>query len=249
VAFPLSAYIDMLEVLRSQGYALGPVKRYWTGYARPFLFLRHDVDRLTHRAVAMARAEKDAGFLSTFYFRCRQGCVFPDQAIRAISDLGHEVGYHYEVMTRCHGDIQKARSLFSRELASLRELAEVVTVAAHGSPLSSVSNLFFSDGMDRAALGLFGEPQVDFDFSDVFYVTDTGGLFGSPHNRRDWSNGKNLRNPTPPVALPAILHPGKEPVVLLTTHPERWPEANAAVWAHSVVDWGVNALKTWRAKK
>ena len=245
MAFPLSDYMDMLRALRGLGYDAGPVKQYWGEYPEPFIFLRHDVDRFSGRAVRMAQAESKAGFLSTYYFRCRPGGVFPEKAVREIAVMGHEIGYHYDVMTQAKGNTEHARILFREELARLRELAEVATVAAHGSPLSRFSNMRFSEGLDLESLGLLGEPQVHMDFSRVFYVTDTGGIFGSPHNRRDWSNGKNLRNPTSPNDLPGVLQPRTEPLVLITTHPERWPEGNAAVALHSIFDWLVNGLKTW----
>ena len=102
--------------------------------------------------------------------------------------------------------------------------------------------------MDRAALGLLGEPQTDFVCSRVLYITDTGGVFGSPHKRRDWSPGKNLRDPMPPEALGRWLRPEREPLVLLTTHPERWPESPAAARMHGALDWGVNFVKRLRSR-
>lgn len=249
MAFPLSDYLGMLSALAGAGYHFGPVRRYWESWAPPFIFLRHDVDRFVNRAVRMAEAEHDAGFSSTYYFRCRPTGRFPEEAIRKTASLGHEVGYHYEVFTRAKGNEELALRLFREELASLRAIAEVVTVAAHGSPLSLYSNMHLTNFLDLTALGLLGEPQVHMDFSRMLYVTDTGGVFGSPNNRRDWSDGKNLRTPTAPQLLPEVIHPETEASVLISTHPERWPEGHAAVILQRALDWGANTLKTWRGGK
>ena len=246
MAFPLSDYVHMLHALREAGYHFGPVRRYWEPWTSPFIFLRHDVDRFVSRAVRMAEAEHDAGFSSTYYFRCRPGGRFPDDAIRKIAALGHEIGYHYEVVARAKGNEELANRLFCEELASLRATTEVVTVAAHGSPLSCYSNMQYSNALDLPALDLLGEPQVHMDFSRILYITDTGGVFGSPHNRRDWAGGKNLRTPTPPHFLLEVIQPETEAFVLLTTHPERWPKGRAAVMLQRALDWSANTLKTWR---
>ncbi|HQM33758.1 MAG TPA: hypothetical protein PKX85_14510, partial [Candidatus Hydrogenedentes bacterium] len=82
----------------------------------------------------------------------------------------------------------------------------------------------------------------------VLYVTDTGGIFGSPHNRRDWSPGKNLREPMTPATLGRWLCPEREPLVLLTTHPERWPESRTAAEVHGALDWGINLMKRLRSR-
>ena len=55
MAYRLKRYLSLLDALRRKGYAMGPVRRYFEGAEAPFVFLRHDVDRLPGRAVAMAR--------------------------------------------------------------------------------------------------------------------------------------------------------------------------------------------------
>ncbi|MGI6460501.1 MAG: hypothetical protein ACOX5J_10485 [Candidatus Hydrogenedentales bacterium] len=246
MAFPLAQYRALLANLLERSYSLLPVRAYFEEYSKPTVFLRHDVDRFPGRAVRMARMERELDVRATYYFRSSAGGQFPEAAIRKVAALGHEIGYHYEVVTRHGADSAEALEAFARDVSALRELADVKTVAAHGSPLSGTSNIGYAQGLDRAALGLLGEPQTDFDFSRVIYITDTGGIFGSPHNRRDWSPGKNLREPMTPEALARWLHPEREPLVLLTTHPERWPESRAAANVHAVLDWGVNVMKRLR---
>ena len=243
VAFPLGDYVALLAGLRDKGYALGPVARYFEGVEAPFVFLRHDVDRLPARAAAAARAEHELGLCATYYFRCDANQRFPEAAIREVAALGHEVGFHYETAVRVRGDVAALAELFAIELAALRRIAEVKTIAAHGSPLSRHSNMDSAPLLNYRALGIVGDPREDFDFSKVMYITDTGGVFGSPNNRRDKVNGRQWATPTPPRALFGQLDPMHEPHVLLSTHPERWATGAFGTLAASTLDAGINIAK------
>ena len=56
----------------------------------------------------------------------------------------------------------------------MRAIVPVKTICMHGSPLSRVSNLDLWKRYDYRELGIIGEPYLDIDFDDVFYLTDTG---------------------------------------------------------------------------
>ena len=88
------------------------------GYGFHSLVLRHDVDLLPQNSFRTARLEAEKGMLGVYYFR-----AVPDSwdegIIREIAALGHEVGYHYESLTTCDGDIDKAYEDFCKNLASL----------------------------------------------------------------------------------------------------------------------------------
>ena len=243
MAYPLGDYIALLAGLRDKGYALGPVVRYFDGVDAPFVFLRHDVDRLPARAAAAARAEHGLGLCATYYFRCDDRQRFPEASIREVAGLGHEIGFHYETAVRVKGDAAALAGLFGAELAALRRVAEVKTIAAHGSPLSRHSNMDSAPHLNYRALGIAGDPREDFDFSRVMYITDTGGVFGSPNNRRDRVDGRQWAKPTPPRALIGQLDPAREPLVLLSTHPERWAAGALGTLAASALDAAINIAK------
>ena len=243
VAFLLRDYVELLLALQNKGYSLGPVKDYFLGYTPPFIFLRHDVDRFSARALNMATAERCIGVTSTYYFRSGSGGEFPCEHIMSIASMGHEIGFHYESVTRDRGDRGYAVELFEKDLASLRRIADVKTVAAHGSPLSKFCSMGYSATMDLERLELLGEPGVGFDFSKVLYVTDTGGVFGSSNNLRDWSNGRNLGKPVTPWELGVMLRPRSEPSVLVNSHPERWPSSRAGLIQARLMDGLANLMK------
>ena len=225
MAFLLSTYGDLLRELLEKGFRFGPISAYFEAASPPFIFLRHDVDRISSRAVHMAAAERDLGIKATYYFRCDSHMLFPEEDIRFVVDLGHEIGFRYETVARLEWRTDEVLDRFCQELAALRALADVRTVTAHGPPLSQLPTVRFAKKLDLGKLGIVGDPAVDIDFSKVLYITETGGVFGSRANRRDWSGGKNLRDPTPPSVLGKTLDPGQEPFVVLSTHPERWPLA------------------------
>lgn len=243
MAFPLSAYINLLHDLREKGYRLGPIGEYFEGVAAPFIFLRHDVDRFSSRAVHMARGEQVMGVKATYYFRCDDRLRFPEENIRFVAEMGHEVGFHYETVVRMNAEPDRVMERFAQELAALREIAAVKTVTAHGSPLAKLSNVGYTKMLDLAKFGLVGDPAVNIDFSRVLYVTDSGGVYGSSNNLRDWSAGKNLRRPTPPRELAEALDPVGEPLVVLSSHPERWPIGFVGVMQARATDLAVNMLK------
>ena len=86
----------------------------------------------------MAELEHGLGIQSTYYFRVLY--TFKPEIIGKIRDLGHEVGYHYEVLSKANGDYEKAVELFEQELSEFRKIVDVKTISMHGSPLSRYDN-------------------------------------------------------------------------------------------------------------
>lgn len=244
MAYPLGSYSAMLRGLRSKGFEFAPVRRYFeSSHEGPIAYVRHDVDRLAARAVAMAEAEATEGLASTYYFRCDAHGRFPDAAIRRVAALGHEAGFHYECLTRSDGELATAIEQFEKELEALRLVTEVRTITAHGKPLSKWSNMDFTRALDMERSGLLGDGAFSVDFDDILYVTDTGGKYGSPHNVRDRVPGRNWELPSSPDQLAQRLDPRQHPRVLLNSHPERWPDGLVGLAAAAATDMAVNAAK------
>lgn len=243
MAHRLTDYTHMLRGLLAKGYRIGAVRDYFERVEPPCVFLRHDVDRLVFRAVNMAAAERDLGVRATYYFRCNAAMRFPEQAIRRTAEMGHEVGFHYETVVRMKGVATDVLRRFSEELAALRRIAVVTTATAHGSPLSKLSNMGYTRSLDLAQFGLAGDPAISIDFNRALYASDTGGTYGSRHNYRDWSDGRNLASAMSPVELADWLDPGREPVVVISSHPERWATTSTGLWQARATDALVNLLK------
>ncbi|MDY0385773.1 MAG: hypothetical protein RBT65_01305 [Methanolobus sp.] len=180
--FTLSKYRELLEAIRSTKYGTTAVHDYIVSPMDRCIILRHDVDRAVDRNLAMARLEAEFGIRSTYYFRHVKD-VFIPAAIQEVAELGHEVGFHYEVMDKAKGDVQKALEIFKTELHELRQYADVTTACMHGNPLASWSNRDMWKDNDFRDFGLIGEPYFSIDYSKVLYLTDTG---------RTWAD-RNIR--------------------------------------------------------
>jgi hypothetical protein len=102
------------------------------------LALRHDVDSRLDSAVELARLEHERGLRATYFvLHTAPYWSGPDllPRLRRIQDLGHEVGFHNDLVTvqRVHGG--DPGEVLRRELGRLRAGGiDVVGTAAHGSP-------------------------------------------------------------------------------------------------------------------
>jgi hypothetical protein len=180
--FTLAKYEELIKTIESTEYISMPVLDYLLSPGKRCIILRHDVDRAVDRNLAMARLEAEYGVKSTYYFRHVKG-VFIPAAIEEVADLGHEVGFHYEVMDKAKGDKEKALEIFETELGELRKYAKVKTACMHGNPFASWSNRDLWTNQNFKNFGIIGEPYFSIDYSKVLYLTDTG---------RTWAD-RNIR--------------------------------------------------------
>jgi hypothetical protein len=90
-------------------------------------------------ALQFARIQHELGIAGTYYFRFLPN-HFSKDIIREIASLGHEIGYHYDDLSHCHGNYEEALKRFEKNLATLREIAPVTTICMEGAPLSKWDN-------------------------------------------------------------------------------------------------------------
>jgi hypothetical protein len=226
------------------GYSVQSVDEYLREPASRVVLLRHDIDRNPYNAVEMARLECHLGIRSTYYVRKVRG-VYSSELLTTLGNLGHEVGYHYEVLAKARGDMQKALGIFEAELAELRQFVEVNTAAMHGSPLTPWNNLQIWQHMEPRELAL-GEPYLDIDYQRVAYYTDTG---------RSWdATATNLRDRVDSgQARFAQVHTTDELIALVAqrstaqlciqTHPERWNASPMGLLRSATMDHAASLAK------
>lgn len=209
--------------------------------------IRHDVDLRPDYSLRVAKVEAEMGVQATYYFRSMHFTSHAD-TIRAIVALGHTAGYHYECLTTCQGDIEAAYNDFCHNLAKLRELADVRTACAHGSPRSPWNSQDIWNQHDIRALGIDYEPMMDTDFSTTLYLTDTGRRWDGykvsvrdkvPQYQKRWAEQGLVFHSTDDIihALNDINHPIHHYKLLINTHPQRWMPVG--------VRWGVEAVGQW----
>ena len=104
--FTLEKYKELCLALLDSGYTPLTVYSYLVLEGKKknnnnkLVVLRHDIDRKLGNALRMAELEHELGIQSTYYFRVPY--TFKPEIIGKIHDLGHEVGYHYEVLSKAN---------------------------------------------------------------------------------------------------------------------------------------------------
>ena len=189
--------------------------------------LRHDVDKRPGNSLRTARIEAEMGLKGIYYFRVS---TMERETIREIASLGHEIGYHFESLATCGGDVDAAYGDFKRNLEKLREIAPVRSICMHGSPRSPFDSRDIWRKYDYRTLGIETEPYLDTDFSKVFYLTDTGRRWDGykvsvrdkvPEYQDKWTSEGLVFHSTDDVI--GGLESGRIPQrLMLTVHPQRW---------------------------
>ena len=193
------------------------------------VILRHDVDVSAEKALRMAKLERKVGVKSTYYFRYPK--TFNPKIMKEIESMGHEVGYHYEVLDKAKGDHEQAIRLFGQELAEFRKHVDVKTISMHGGVLTKYDNRDLWKKHDFKDFGIIGEAYLSLDFNKIKYFTDTG---------RDWSGRYSIKDNTGVVGhregikntcdLIRMLEDEKHQLICITTHPKRWSD-NYLEWS------------------
>ena len=243
--FSIHLYEELLAGIGRAGWKVFTLAEYFERLQAPesFLILRHDVDRRPKRALRMALAENSCGIRSTYYFRANPR-VFRTDIVSKIASMGHEIGYHYEVLDKADGRVPLAKQLFTEELTKMRSITDVKTASMHGNPLSPWDNRDFWRSHHPTEFGLAGEAYISMDEGDLVYMTDTGGGW---NRTRD-----NVLDHLPSLPMPAfrstreLMHSlGKEGFrkVYLQVHPNRWTDGPLEWAAQRAEDLVLNGLK------
>jgi hypothetical protein len=240
--FTLKRYETLIHCFIRQGYLCSPVLEFakQVSFDGKILVLRHDVDKKPSLALQMAQLEHRLRVHSTFYFTYTE--QKSDLAIiKEINKLGHEIGYHYNELSVCRGDTEKAYELFSKHLARMRNYSDIQSLCMDGTPWSVYDNRHLWNHYDYKSMGLQVEPYLDLDFSEMLYLTDTG---------RSWDNSKfNVRDKVVSKVkvecktsrdLMDLLEKGKLPArIMINAHPERWTN-HPTTW---LLEWGLQPIK------
>ena len=239
--FTPSTYRRLLTALKENGYEFFTFEEYCSGEkSDKVVILRHDVDKKPANSLALAEIEASLGIHATYYFRIVPESNQPD-FIRRIADLGHEIAYHYEDLTICKGDTEKAYESFQKNLAYFSTYYPVKTISMHGSPAGKYDNRDIWNHYDYRDFDIIGEPYFDFLDENVnepdgnkFYFTDTAGMWdGDKYNVRDKAIGqsadKKVKVHTTDELIRLLTHSASAREVMINTHPQRWTD-NKTEW-------------------
>ena len=241
--FTLQAYKDLLIALQHSAYQFLTFEQYCiakqTNSSLPekVVILRHDVDLKAANSLATAQLEAELGIVASYYFRVVPQSNQPE-IITQIAALGHEIGYHYEDMGIFNGNHVQAIAHFEQQLAYFRTYYPVKTICMHGNPTSKWDSKDLWKHADYKDYGIIGEPYYDIDFSQFFYLTDTGRCWDGynvsvrdkvPLHQDNW-NSRGLKFHSTYDIIKGIENGllAKEGInqIMITTHPQRWTNSN-----------------------
>jgi hypothetical protein len=223
--FTAEKYEQLCNAIAKSSYVNVTFQEYFKqpNRADHFVILRHDIDEDSKYALDIAKIEHKYNLKATYYFRMRKKTYVP-VIIDEILACNHEIGYHYETVDKCKGDLEAALVLFENELSVFRKRYKVSTACMHGNPLSKNDNKAIWQKRSPTDFGLLGEPYLSLDYKKFAYYSDSGRTWGQ-------ATGKKVKDhvavnpdklPKDTDELVEIIKSGEQPNVCVLTHPERW---------------------------
>ena len=224
--FTYNIYIELLKTLQKREFQFLTIDEFYNkkfDKSKPFILIRHDVDRRPKSSLDMAKIENGMGIKATYYFRTIPK-TFKPEIIKEIASLGHEIGYHYESLAQTNGDYKEAIRDFKKNLNRLRELYPVKTIAMHGRPTSKWDSRELWKKYNYKEYGINIEPYFDIDFKEILYITDASRKWNNEDiNLRDRVNSNlNFKfNHTKDII--ELIKKEKSPKkIMVNIHPEHW---------------------------
>lgn len=269
--FSIERLLKLLHIVVSKQFRSETFKDFITNpiVEKKTIVLRHDVDLIPENSLRFAKIQTNFGIKGTYYFRAVPES-WNEKIMINIYEMGHEVGYHYETMDTAYQVLNKGKKVsniksnavhyldlldlayeqFVINLEKMRTIVPVSTICMHGSPQSPFDNKAIWAKYNYKELGLFGEPYLDVDFNEVFYLTDTGRCWdGWKVSVRDkveqqsqWvRNGLVFRSTQDIIA--AIEQDRFPSIAMLTFHPQRWHDKPLPWIRELVLQSGKNIVK------
>lgn len=207
-------YAEILAAALDAGYTFKTVREALASTPEGHtIILRHDVEWVLRRSLRLARVEHQHGVRSSCYFRADTK-VFQLQRMLELQGQGFEIGYHYNALDRCHGDMSRATALFESDLRRMRDAGlEIDTVIAHDDPrIRRVGYRWNGDLEERDPdlldrNGLSDAKKLKTRFPSFTYLTDLGIRW----------NGVKSR-----AAFLRALRERRWGAVYVLTHPDYW---------------------------
>lgn len=223
--FTVKKYKQLLTEIKKLNIQVYGILKWYEKKPTNGILIRHDVDRRPKQSLEIAKLEASMNIFTTYYFRITSNSFEPE-IIKQISELGHEVGYHYEDLSLANGDYDKAIKLFQKHLNQFEDLAEVKTISMHGRPFSPYDNRDLWKRFNIKDYGIEAEAFITLDYSNFYYFTDTGRSW-NPHsiNLRDHVNSLKIKGEVNTTDdLIRYINKNHEKNIALVTHPERWSD-------------------------
>ena len=151
--FSLRHYFAVLDNARSNYNFIGSLRDLYDKKERKsFIILRHDVDISLEHALKIAKMESDHDLHSTFFILLHSQFYNAltkknISIIRKISELGHEIGLHYDTSV-LPKSFTSARLQLKNEVKILEDISDqkIISVTQHNPTTSTKLNLKLVSG-------------------------------------------------------------------------------------------------------
>ena len=243
--FTTVKYKDFFIYLKKSNIPVFTIKDWITKQPKNGIILRHDVDRNPNQAIKIAEIASELNIKGTFNFRVLNNKL-DERHIKKISNLGHEIGYHYEDLSIVEGNMEQAIQSFDKNLRLLRKIAKIDTATMHGSPLSSFDNRDIWNHASTSQFSLLGEAYITIDYSNLYYLTDTGRTWAETSaNLRD-NVMSSKRTPDFIKSTDDIvnfINSNKNASIAMVFHPERWSSNYFHFFLQAISDFIISQIK------
>lgn len=196
-AFAPGEYETVIGGLRERGYEAVSLAE--LDPSKPHMFVRHDIDLCTDRALQLARREADMGIAATYFFLVSTELYSIASAqnrriLRDIIALGHDVGLHFDATQ--YPDADGSLDEYVEEECRLLELCSgqsVSTLSFHRPALQYLNRPGTIAGRRHCY-----EPAF---FSDIGYISDSNGGWhhGHPFDHSAVAQGGAIQLLTHPI--------------------------------------------------
>lgn len=251
--FTFNKYAEIIGAIASSDYEVITIENYILRKELPpkYIIIRHDVDLDPYYQLKFADLENTNNIFTSYYFRYIE-TIYKEDVITKIKNLGHEVGYHYEVFTKAKGNPEEAILIFREEQDEFAAHWKSKTVCPHGGSfvdnqngyalkdiikllpkLLSGKTLFSKhvnfDMWDKHSFedfNIIGDAYRSIDFSDILYLSDTGRSWDQRYKRLDRvdSNINPHYNVKSSDDIIQIIKTGKVNKIYLLIHFEQWKD-------------------------
>ena len=101
--FTVNKHHSLLLAFKNEGYSFQSVFEFIQKQSSRVIILRYDVEKHYENALKFAQIQSRHEIKATYYFRFSHR-YYNESIIKEIADLGHEIGYHYDDLSKCNGN-------------------------------------------------------------------------------------------------------------------------------------------------
>ena len=248
--FTFDKYKELLTCISNSNYPVIKVRDILRGKApEKYIIIRHDVDLDAQQQLPFSKLEKNFNIFTSYYFRVIKN-IYDNDVMRIIKNQGHEIGYHYETLSKTEGNLDEAFKLFTKELKLFSHFHNKITICPHGGftipgkngyTMGGIlklikkaikgekflsewksSSIWSKNKIDSLSQKILGDAHNSVDFSDILYLSDTGRSWNNKYKNIDLVESQININVNSTDQIMSIIESNKFSKIYILVHFEQW---------------------------